>query len=111
MMLRYSPEARKDIKDLYDYISTDLINPTAAAKITEEILRKCSNLAEFPMLGTDLSEKTGRETDLRYLVLGRHIAIYRIEEWITCVLFLKVKNSLLPVNHCITLQEVFFILN
>ena len=80
MMLRYSPEARKDIKDLYDYISTDLINPTAAAKITEEILIKCSNLAEFPMLGTDLSEKTGRETDLRYLVLGRHIAIYRIEE-------------------------------
>ena len=80
MMLRYSPEARKDIKDLYDYISTDLINPTAAAKITEEILRKCSNLAEFPMLGTDLSEKTGREPDLRYLVLGRHIAIYRIEE-------------------------------
>lgn len=91
MIIRYSPEAGNDIKNLYEYISIDLINPKAAVKITEEILRKCSNLAEFPMLGAELSEKTGRETDLRYFVLGRHIAIYRIEE--PFVSFIRIIDS------------------
>ena len=31
-------------------------------------------------MGTTLAEKVGRETDLRYLISGKHIVFYRVED-------------------------------
>ena len=80
MMLRYSPEARADLREIRRYISDTLGNPNAAERITGDILRNCSSLKQFPMLGMRLSEKIHKKTDLRFLVCGNHIAFYRIAE-------------------------------
>lgn len=80
MKLRYTPAARSDLREIREYIGGMLNNPIAANRITAGILENCSHLKEQPRMGAELSEKTGRETDLRYLICGKHIAFYRIEK-------------------------------
>ena len=98
MKLRYSPQARTDIKNVYEYIDIDLSSPSAAAKIVGKIIKKCSNLKDFPKLSMKLSDRTGRETDLRYIVLGRYIAIYRIEKsFISIIRMLDVRMDYMHI--------------
>lgn len=80
MRLRYTPEARTDLAEIRSYIREVLKNPIAANRIAAGILESCSRLKEQPQMGAALSEKTGRETELRYLICGKHLAFYRIEE-------------------------------
>lgn len=79
MKLRYTPEAPQDLRDIQHYISDDLGNPAASKKVIANILKACSNLKTFPLLGADLSAKTGRDTDLRFIVCGKQLAFYRVE--------------------------------
>lgn len=80
MKLRYSPEARADLRELRRYIVKVLGNPTAAERIAGNVIRDCSALKQFPKLGMRLSEKTGESTDLRFLISGNYIAFYRIAD-------------------------------
>lgn len=85
MKLRYTPAARTDLREKREYISEMLKSPIAADRIITGILEDCSHLKEQPKMGAELSEKIGRETDLRYLICGKHIAFYRIEKDIVSV--------------------------
>ena len=80
MQLRYTPAAREDLVEIRDYIAKALKNPAAAANIVVGIVRQCSILKDQPLCGAKLSAKTGRETELRYLICGKHIAFYRVQE-------------------------------
>ena len=79
MRILYSPEAREDLNEIKRFISTEYHNPQAAKRIVQQIMQSCSNLRQFPQLGMRLSEKLQRETPLRFLISGNHIAFYRIE--------------------------------
>lgn len=57
-----------DLQEMSDYISNVLYNPQAAARIKNIILDTCGHLKEQPFLGLSVQEKTGYETDLRFLV-------------------------------------------
>ena len=48
----YSPKSRKDLDRIFDYIHDDLNNPIAAEKIVKGILKKISELKEYPQLGS-----------------------------------------------------------
>lgn len=80
MKLRYTPQAIADIRDVKDYIRDILHNPAAAKRIACSILDSCATLKQFPELGISLAAKTGFETDLRMLVCGHYIALYRIDQ-------------------------------
>lgn len=79
MNVRYTPEARMDIRAISAYIGGELGNPAAAKRIVDNILKTCSHLKDYPYMGADLAAKTGRETTLRYLACGKHLAFYRVE--------------------------------
>ena len=91
MFLRYTPEARNDLRELKSYIATALKNPIAAKSVTNRIVSACSILKEQPYSGADLAAKTGRDTDLRYLICDKHIAFYRVEE--NCVSIVRILDG------------------
>ena len=78
MMLRYTPEARNDIRNIHSAIADTLQNPSAAKRVIGAILRDCAKLKQFPRLGMSLAAKTGRETDLHYLISGNYLVFYRM---------------------------------
>ncbi len=80
MIVRYTPAARADIAGIRDYIVNVLQNPIAARNVVVRIIKRCGVLKEQPYCGGALAAKTGRDTDLRYLVCEKHIAFYRVQE-------------------------------
>ena len=80
MILSYTPLARQDLHEIEDYIKNELANPQVAKNTVQRVLKGCSNLKANPKLGLDLSSKIGQKTDLRYLIISNHIAVYRIEK-------------------------------
>lgn len=78
MKLRYSPAAIGDLRRLRDYLRDELAQPISAQRIPAEIVRRCGLLKKNPKLGPVLQARVRRETDLRYLVCGAHLAFYRV---------------------------------
>lgn len=79
MIIRYTPQAQADLREVRDYISDVLMNPTAAKNVTDRIIRSSHLLCDQPNMGASLQSKTGRDTSLRYLVCDNHIVFYKIE--------------------------------
>lgn len=79
MILRYTPEAIRDISALSDYISENLANPAAAFRIKKSLLDTCSLLKTQPLMGGSAAEKLGYDTDLRYFVCEKQYIFYRVE--------------------------------
>lgn len=76
----YSPLAQNDLDRIFDYISGELANPSAAIDIIDDILDKVELLAAFPDSGTPLSSIYPIATDYRFVISGNYLAFYRHEE-------------------------------
>lgn len=79
MRLQYTPEARADLRAIQQYIGEELSNPAAAQRIITHILKNCALLKAQPHLGIRLEKKTGRESDLYYLIVGKQLVFYRFD--------------------------------
>ena len=77
--LHYSTDAIRDLDEIWDYILTELSNPSAAEKVVNQIMDKALQLEEFPRKGALLSSVTSMITDYRFLVSGNYLMFYRIE--------------------------------
>ena len=78
--IRLTPEARGDLRRIHSAIAVELKNLEAAKNLVEAILKDISALWRFPKLGMSVEAKTGRKTDLFYLISGSYLAFYRIED-------------------------------
>lgn len=76
----YSPEAKRDLDDIWEYVESELSNPAAARKVVNSILDDIDRLGLFPSLGANLSVITDTETDYRYIVSGNYMTFYRISQ-------------------------------
>lgn len=76
MKIVYSPQAREDLREIRDYITQVLKNPSAAKNVTDKIIKSTHLLSEQPHLGIDVAEKTGRATDYRCLFSGNYGVFY-----------------------------------
>jgi toxin ParE1/3/4 len=72
----WSDSALERITEFLDFIAED--NPAAAKRVVENLRQRVGILAEQPRLGRPISE--GIDPDLRRLVVGKYIVVYRIQE-------------------------------
>ena len=75
----YSPEAKRDLDDIWEYVEYELSNPTAR-KVIKRIMDDVDQLGMFPSLGAKLSSITDAETDYRYIVSENYMTFYRISQ-------------------------------
>ena len=81
MKLKYRPAAIADIRDSCAYIQSHLKNPKAAKNLKAKILQGASLLKENPYMGTPLDSKyEGLETNLRFLIVSKHLIFYEVHE-------------------------------
>ena len=85
MKVHYKKTALEDIQATEAYISQELHNPTAAKKLTKNIVQAVSLLPDNPYMGTQLSSKYDVDTDLRYLIVSKHLIFYRTIESAECI--------------------------
>lgn len=86
MDLRYTPEASKDLDAIHSHITLNSDSCNAANRRIAAILKKCSLLKDQPCMGASLSARTGRPTDMRFLVCDRYIAFYKIHSGVISII-------------------------
>lgn len=75
--INFSPEALRDLDEIWEYISVELENRGAASKTVNRILDAVEQLKDFGELGSPLSAVTAVENDYRFLVVGSYMIFYR----------------------------------
>lgn len=78
MKILYKKTAIEDIQETERYISKELHNRQAARKLTRMIVQTISLLAENPYMGAALNGKYDVDTDLRFLIVSKHLIFYRV---------------------------------
>lgn len=74
-----SPEAARDLSQIKQYISTELKNLSAANRIVGSIMIDLHELGRYPEQGPSIEAITGFQAELRMLLCGKHITLYKIE--------------------------------
>ena len=77
--IRYSPESRRDLDDIWDYIVSDLQNRSAAEHVINRIMDAVDQLKSFTEMGTPLSSIADVGTDYRFIVSGNYMVFYRVQ--------------------------------
>ena len=70
--IHYSPESRRDLDDIWDYIVSELQNRSAAEHVVDRIMDAVDQLKNFAEMGTPLSSIAAVGTDYRFLVSGNY---------------------------------------
>ncbi len=71
----FSPSARDDLVDIWEYISTDDL--AAADRLIEEIQRACQRFAAMPEIGHLRADLTS--SDIRFWPVGSYLVVYRLQ--------------------------------
>jgi toxin ParE1/3/4 len=71
-----SPSARRDLRDIVRYISTD--NPAAAMNFSRLLVSSTKNLGKFPDIGREVPE-FGQAT-LREIIVRSYRVVYRVRD-------------------------------
>ena len=77
--IHYSPESRRDLDDIWDYIVSELQNRSAAEHVIDRIMDAVDPLKNFAEMGTPLSSIADVGTDYRFLVSGNYMVFYRVQ--------------------------------
>ena len=77
--IHYSPESRRDLDDIWDYIVSELQNRSAAEHVVDCIMDAVDQLKNFAEMGTPLSSIADVGADYRFLVSGNYMVFYRIQ--------------------------------
>ena len=77
--IHHSPESRRDLDDIWDYIVSDLQNRSAAERVIDRIMDAVDPLKNFAEMGTPLSSIADIGTDYRFLVSGNYMVFYRVQ--------------------------------
>lgn len=78
--IHYSPESRRDLDDIWDYIVSELQNRSAAERVINRIIDAVDPLKNFAEMGTPLSSIADIGTDYRFLVSGNYMVFYRVQD-------------------------------
>ena len=76
MNIRVTPAGLQDLKDIREYISDDLKNPSAAERTIRRIISDYLRLTSTPFIGQKLSAKLNTDTPFYFLVSGNYLIFF-----------------------------------
>lgn len=91
-----SPEAARDLEKIKQYIIYELKNPITARRVVRSITRDLRILEHHAEAGLSIAALTGYSGDLRILVCGNYIAVYKVEGSTVLVAIFKTLNYMTP---------------
>lgn len=83
--LRYSPEALKDLDEIWEYIEMELCNPEAVQGTVDAILDATERLRQFPQSGARINAASAIASDYRFVQAGHFLAFYRHQDSIVYI--------------------------
>lgn len=78
MEIKYTPEARDDLKNIKEYITCEFDSEELTTRILKEITGAVHNLAVFPNMGASVSDTTEIATEYRCMFCKKNYIFYRV---------------------------------
>ena len=79
-ILVYSPLSRRDLDEIFEYISSELENPAAAHETVNAILDGAESLEGFPFVGSLVEGIPFLKEGYRFLPVRNYLIFYRITD-------------------------------
>ena len=76
----YSKVAKEDIKDIYEYIAYDLLEPATASSQIKRIIKLIKSLSEMPMRFQRYAEEPWYSLGLRVVPVDNYLVFYLPDE-------------------------------
>lgn len=77
--IQYSPIAMRDLDGIWDYITNELLNPSAAEDTVNGIMDVINGLEDFPEIGNRLIFDTGLDSGYRFVIYKNYMTFYHIQ--------------------------------
>ncbi len=78
--IEFTEDARDEIREIYKYISENLVAKQAARDLMKKMRNTIMDLAESPKLYMKIEKKDRRKRDFRRIVIDNYIILYTIDE-------------------------------
>lgn len=78
--IEFTEEARDEIREIYEYISKNLVNENAAKRLMKKIKRNVMNLADFPEIYAKIEKKDKLQREFRRMIVDNFVILYTIDE-------------------------------
>ena len=75
--LKIYPSAKKDLEDIFSYISIELSNYKAALDLIEKFEKALNNICYFPELCPLIDNEFVKDNNIRKLVVNNYNVFYR----------------------------------
>ena len=108
--LVYLPVAKQDMLDIMRYISHELSNPSAAAKLAEEMIEAADKLTTFPYAHEAYQPIRALKHEYRKLLVQNYIMFYWVDNenmTITISRVIYARRNFINSSQCkVIIQEV-----
>ena len=74
------PSAKRDIDEIWEYISKELCAPEAARDLLTKIINTIERLKDFPLSGKKLNLRLPLKREYRRIVIENYLLFYTVEE-------------------------------
>ena len=78
--IEFTEEARDEIREIYEYISKNLVNEDAAKRLMGKMRKNIMDLAEVPKIYVAIEKKDRMKREFRRMVVDNFIILYTIDE-------------------------------
>ena len=76
----YTAQARQDLRDIYEYIASELLAPENGAGQTQRVMKTIRSLREMPMRHQLYGEEPWHSWGIRFLPVDNYLIFYLPEE-------------------------------
>lgn len=78
--IRYTDKARRDLRNIMEYVSYDLLEPETAKNLLRRIMGEIETLDTMPLRYPLFHEEPWRGRGLRFFAVGNYLVFYAPEE-------------------------------
>ena len=78
--VEFTNESVEEIKDIYEYISKNLIAKNAAQELMKKIRKSIMNLERLPKIYMKVRTKEKGRREFRRIVINNYIVLYTVDE-------------------------------
>lgn len=78
--VEFTEDCRDEIREIYKYISENLVNKDAAKRLMREMKENVMNLSETPKLYPIIDKKDRRKREFRRMLIKNYVILYTLDE-------------------------------
>ncbi len=99
--INVTPEFRNDIRNIYTYISVELLEPESAKNVTDRLLKAVGSLSELPLRYPLYEKEPWHSRGLRKMSVGNYVVFYLTNEESSTVIVLHVFYAGRNIEKCL----------